>query len=272
MDGGFTQLGDRFFYQLKEDDVLMEKTDWAQLEIRTKNDGFISPQTTAVKSTKRSAKARKSKGKKKKVPFLGQVDGACCSGYAPRDTVEPTTAKDVLNTQEETDSKADESGADDESDGESSTLSDQLADRTRKRRGLKRSSFLSAKRKRKQVRKSGGGASGSQTDSEASEKIDFHPGDLVPVEIVSTYSEVTVLWQDGTIETGIKSTSLVDVDIQDEKQFLPEEIVEPDNPNANPDLNVPHCYGVVQRVSHEDRICTVKWFGVRSDSSRFKAD
>jgi len=73
-------------------------------------------------------------------------------------------------------------------------------------------------------------------------------------EDLSTRSEVDVMWQDGVEEAGIPSTELYPIRDLDDHEFFPGYFVSETREGFRP-----HCYGVVQDVSHADRTCRVRW-------------
>ncbi|KAJ6622674.1 (E3-independent) E2 ubiquitin-conjugating enzyme [Pseudolycoriella hygida] len=88
-------------------------------------------------------------------------------------------------------------------------------------------------------------------------------GDEVVTEAILVYSEATVVWQDGTIESGISSRHLYPIHHLDEHEFFPGDFV----------LSGSECndlayrnYGVIQRVDHNGRTAMVKWFRTYSTS------
>ncbi|XP_074648201.1 (E3-independent) E2 ubiquitin-conjugating enzyme UBE2O-like [Tubulanus polymorphus] len=81
-------------------------------------------------------------------------------------------------------------------------------------------------------------------------------GDRVAVEVLYTRSFVDVLWQDGTVETGIESPELYPVQHIDEQEFFPGDFVVR---NKVDEVCPTDDYGVVMKVDHEARTCLVKW-------------
>lgn len=69
------------------------------------------------------------------------------------------------------------------------------------------------------------------------------------------YSNATVVWQDGTIETGIPSTELCPIHHLDDHEFFPGDFVLAGDENTSY-----RDYGVIQRVDHLGRTAQVKWF------------
>ena len=94
--------------------------------------------------------------------------------------------------------------------------------------------------------------------------MDLKPGDKVIVETLSTKSEATVVWQDGSIEENISSRELFPIHALDDQEFFPGDFTVRINNNATNDIGQytydPHSYGVIQNVDHAGRTCSVKWF------------
>lgn len=91
-------------------------------------------------------------------------------------------------------------------------------------------------------------------------KFQNHPpkiGDKVVTETVVVYSNATVVWQDGTIETGIASRQLYPIHHLDEHEFFPGDFVLATTETN--DLSY-RDYGVIQNVDHLGRTALVKWF------------
>uniref|UniRef100_A0A2M4CSB7 Putative ubiquitin-conjugating enzyme n=1 Tax=Anopheles darlingi TaxID=43151 RepID=A0A2M4CSB7_ANODA len=91
-------------------------------------------------------------------------------------------------------------------------------------------------------------------------------GDEVVTEALVVYSTATVVWQDGTIETGISSTELRPIHHLDDHEFFPGDFVLAGNtdPAANPSFRD---YGVIQQVDHRGRTARVKWFSTYTCSA-----
>ncbi|XP_075418366.1 (E3-independent) E2 ubiquitin-conjugating enzyme isoform X2 [Tenrec ecaudatus] len=89
---------------------------------------------------------------------------------------------------------------------------------------------------------------------------DFKPGDRVAVEVVTTMTSADVMWQDGSVECGIRSNDLLPVHHLDNNEFCPGDFVVDKRVQSCPD---PAVYGVVQSGDHVGRTCMVKWFKLR---------
>uniref|UniRef100_A0A182SZM1 Uncharacterized protein n=1 Tax=Anopheles maculatus TaxID=74869 RepID=A0A182SZM1_9DIPT len=91
-------------------------------------------------------------------------------------------------------------------------------------------------------------------------------GDEVITEALVVYSMATVVWQDGTIETGIPSTELRPIHHLDDHEFFPGDFVLAGNtdPAKNPSFRD---YGVIQDVDHHGRTARVKWFSTYTCTS-----
>ncbi|KAH8241313.1 hypothetical protein KR032_007845 [Drosophila birchii] len=83
-------------------------------------------------------------------------------------------------------------------------------------------------------------------------------GDEIVVETLVVYSTVTVVWQDGVVETGIHSTELYPIHHLDNHEFFPGDFVSKANENSTGATD----YGVIQCVDHDERIAKVKWFNI----------
>ncbi|XP_074967801.1 (E3-independent) E2 ubiquitin-conjugating enzyme [Phalacrocorax aristotelis] len=90
---------------------------------------------------------------------------------------------------------------------------------------------------------------------------EFKPGDRVAVEVVTTMTSADVMWQDGTVETNIRSNELIPVHHLDNNEFCPGDFVVDKRAQSSQD---PGLYGVVQSGDHVGRTCVVKWFKLKS--------
>ncbi|XP_074870685.1 (E3-independent) E2 ubiquitin-conjugating enzyme [Carettochelys insculpta] len=90
---------------------------------------------------------------------------------------------------------------------------------------------------------------------------EFKPGDRVAVEVVTTMTSADVMWQDGTVETNIRSNELFPVHHLDNNEFCPGDFVVDKRAQTSPD---PAVYGVVQSGDHIGRTCVVKWFKLKA--------
>lgn len=78
------------------------------------------------------------------------------------------------------------------------------------------------------------------------------PGDVVVTETLATTTLVEVVWQDGTVESGILSTELYPILHMDENEYFPGDFVVEDTDNPRADE-----YGVVRRMDHCARTAEV---------------
>ncbi|XP_040292226.1 (E3-independent) E2 ubiquitin-conjugating enzyme [Bufo bufo] len=85
---------------------------------------------------------------------------------------------------------------------------------------------------------------------------EFKTGDRVAVEVITTVSTADVMWQDGTVETSIRSNELIPIQHLDNHEFCPGDFVVDKRVHA---LQDPSIYGVVQSGDHTGRTCVVKW-------------
>ncbi|XP_025033941.2 (E3-independent) E2 ubiquitin-conjugating enzyme isoform X4 [Pelodiscus sinensis] len=90
---------------------------------------------------------------------------------------------------------------------------------------------------------------------------EFKPGDRVAVEVVTTMTSADVMWQDGTVETNIRSNELFPVHHLDNNEFCPGDFVVDKRAQTSQD---PAVYGVVQSGDHIGRTCVVKWFKLKT--------
>ncbi|KAM9296931.1 (E3-independent) E2 ubiquitin-conjugating enzyme [Gastrophryne carolinensis] len=92
----------------------------------------------------------------------------------------------------------------------------------------------------------------------------FNPGDRVAVEVITTVTSADVVWQDGTIETNIRSNELLPIQHLDNNEFCPGDFVVDKRARAVQD---PTVYGVVQSGDHTGRTCVVKWIKLNSEAN-----
>ncbi|XP_023173922.1 (E3-independent) E2 ubiquitin-conjugating enzyme isoform X2 [Drosophila hydei] len=83
-------------------------------------------------------------------------------------------------------------------------------------------------------------------------------GDDMVVETLVVYSSLTVVWQDGSVESGIPSTDLYPIHHLDNHEFFPGDFVSKANDYSTSQMD----YGVIQSVDHDERIAKVKWFNI----------
>ncbi|XP_054281969.1 (E3-independent) E2 ubiquitin-conjugating enzyme UBE2O-like isoform X2 [Macrosteles quadrilineatus] len=83
----------------------------------------------------------------------------------------------------------------------------------------------------------------------------LEPGNRLVVETLSTTSSVTVVWQDGSVESNIPSTELYPIHHLDDQEFFPGDFV-----YEVREENSTRVYGVIQRVDHAGRTARVQWF------------
>ncbi|KAK8758140.1 hypothetical protein V5799_004223 [Amblyomma americanum] len=81
------------------------------------------------------------------------------------------------------------------------------------------------------------------------------PGDVLVTETLATFTTAQVVWQDGTIESGIPSADLYPIHHLDGHEFFPGDFVV-----ENTDSPPPHEYAVVKRVDHSGRTAVVTKF------------
>ncbi|XP_053309325.1 (E3-independent) E2 ubiquitin-conjugating enzyme [Spea bombifrons] len=93
---------------------------------------------------------------------------------------------------------------------------------------------------------------------------EFKPGDRVAVDVITTVTTADVMWQDGSVETNIRSNELLPVQHLDNNEFCPGDFVVDKRAHAVPD---PSLYGVVQSGDHTGRTCVVKWIKLNADGT-----
>ncbi|KAI4297783.1 hypothetical protein L6164_037650 [Bauhinia variegata] len=78
--------------------------------------------------------------------------------------------------------------------------------------------------------------------------------------IVNTRTEVDVAWQDGTIEHGLDSTSLIPIDNPGDHEFVAEQyVVEKTSDDGEEDVCETRRVGVVKSVNAKERTACVRW-------------
>ncbi|GIY92054.1 hypothetical protein CEXT_46031 [Caerostris extrusa] len=85
------------------------------------------------------------------------------------------------------------------------------------------------------------------------ESLPLKPGSRLVTETLVTETKAHVVWQDGTVEYNILSTSLYPVHHLDSHEFFPGDYVV-DSKDSRP-----HEYGVVKQVDHSGRTALVTW-------------
>ncbi|KAJ1287934.1 hypothetical protein BS78_02G049000 [Paspalum vaginatum] len=78
--------------------------------------------------------------------------------------------------------------------------------------------------------------------------------------IANTYTKVDVIWQDGTKECGVTSTSLIPIHSPNDHEFFPEQYVVDKITNDVDDSSGPKRVGLVRSVNAKDRTASVSWF------------
>ncbi|KRF83602.1 (E3-independent) E2 ubiquitin-conjugating enzyme UBE2O isoform X2 [Drosophila virilis] len=98
----------------------------------------------------------------------------------------------------------------------------------------------------------------SKKTSMPRKESDPKDGDDMVVETLVVYSSLTVVWQDGSVESGIPSTDLYPIHHLDNHEFFPGDFVSKANDYSTSQID----YGVIQSVDHDERIAKVKWFNI----------
>ncbi|KAK3163760.1 hypothetical protein QOZ80_1AG0007990 [Eleusine coracana subsp. coracana] len=78
--------------------------------------------------------------------------------------------------------------------------------------------------------------------------------------IVNSHTKVDVIWQDGTKECGVTSTSLIPIHSPNDHDFFPEQYVVDKVSNDVDDSSEPKRVGLVRSVNAKDRTASVSWF------------
>lgn len=116
--------------------------------------------------------------------------------------------------------------------------------------GLKQSSH-DVRPLRKKIRKGLG-----RKDKKTRKKVENFVRALL---IINTKTKVDVAWQDGTIERGLSSTSLISIDSPADHDFVAEQyVVEKAVDDNNDDVSIRHV-GVLKSVDAKDRTACVRW-------------
>ncbi|CAO2198782.1 unnamed protein product [Urochloa humidicola] len=78
--------------------------------------------------------------------------------------------------------------------------------------------------------------------------------------IANTYTKVDVIWQDGTKECGVTSTSLIPIHSPNDHEFFPEQYVVDKVTNDVDESSEPKRMGLVRSVNAKDRTASVSWY------------
>ncbi|XP_037523083.1 (E3-independent) E2 ubiquitin-conjugating enzyme isoform X2 [Rhipicephalus sanguineus] len=87
------------------------------------------------------------------------------------------------------------------------------------------------------------------------EQPSMKPGDVLVTETLATYTTAQVVWQDGSVESGIPSADLYPIHHLDGHEFFPGDFVV-----ENTDTPPAHEYAVVKKVDHSGRTAVVTKF------------
>jgi len=220
------QIGDRNYYTLKTDDIIMMREEWRKLE----KESYLKVGSGKSNPNKKTVNIKTSDMIKKR----------------PEGEESTADEADVSDTEKEETAKATVTP---HNTGTSSTSS--------KAKTSVPASTLSKKKKLRRSRKN------SDRSTVTTSFVDLKPGDKVIVETLCTRSEATVVWQDGSIEEKIASRELYPIHALDDQEFFPGDFVV--RTSINSELGGkytydPHSYGVIQSTDHLGRTCTVKWF------------
>ena len=291
------QIGDRNFYTLKDNDVIMLQNDWKKLEKESVLREKIS-QPSFINSSKLPKNPLNDKTHDKGTDSLfptvindadsSPVDANSISNHLkdslhvtlPRKSNGEISSEDSRTADSESDKDAfiSETSSDEDvkidnkiaksipSKPRSRTTSGNVGSTSQavtvsanqiSNRGQKKKKKL---RKSKKLVSKEVGNDVSLSKNLASELNIVRPGDRVVVETISTHSEATVVWQDGKIEPGIPSRELFPILHLDEQEFFSGDYVIRSSSESLDGTIDPHSYGVVQSVNHFDRVCIVHWY------------
>jgi ubiquitin-conjugating enzyme E2 O len=78
--------------------------------------------------------------------------------------------------------------------------------------------------------------------------------------IVNSHTKVDVIWQDGTKECGVTSTSFIPIRSPNDHEFFPEQYVVDKVSNDVDDSSEPKRVGLVKSVNAKDQTASVSWF------------
>ena len=204
------QIGDRNFYLMKENDIVLTKSDWKKL---------LKDQLLKDRKVKT----------KKKVAKLAEVEN-----FEMDDNENSSEYEDCEGDSDAISVSSHDSG------------SQNIENRAEKRKGKNQAGLMTKVLKKKKLKKSKRGTT--------QPLLMMKPGEKVVTETLSTRSEVDVVWQDGSVQTGISSSELYPVHHLDDHEFFPGDFVS----EAREDFT-PHSYGVIQDADHAGRCCRVKW-------------
>ncbi|GAB0092462.1 (E3-independent) E2 ubiquitin-conjugating enzyme [Sergentomyia squamirostris] len=171
----------------------------------------------------------------------------CPNAAADGRAVNKERNNETANVPQNDEWQTDNEETDSHSDSESVTTISSCSSNTPKS-SPKRSPLLAKKFKRFRKRRTTPAAAEAQMPQVGQERV---------TEALVVYSTVTVVWQDGTIETGIPSTQLYPIHYLDDHEFFPGDFVLSGNES---DEISRRDYGVIQTVDHFGRTARVKWF------------
>lgn len=181
------QIGDRNFYTIKENDILMMKTEWKKLQ-----------KDTLMKGKKETIKVKT----KKDVVEVDTVAGA--------DDGNSSDYEDMDSGGHESDAVSVSSA-----DSHSQPIDGKIV--KKKNRG--QPALMTKVLKKKKLKKT--------KRATVNEDVNplIKPGDRVVVETLSTKSEADVVWQDGSVEPTVDSSNLYPIHHLDDHEFFPGDFV-----------------------------------------------
>ena len=276
------QLGDRHFYTLKQNDIIMVENEWKKLEKESISGGKIfglirkkSPSESQMKSNLPDSNISLKNIDSNEILVTDLNEDA--ANLICKDTKDLTlnTAPIENGNHPTRSANSDGSESDDEKYTSDSSEDETKADAKDSKNKVNVATVQSAastgtqistrgQKKKKKVKKMKKakeiGVNILPPKCITTEQNIVKPGDKVVVETLLTHSEATVVWQDGVIEKGIPSRELFPILHLDEQEFFSGDYVIRSKSEACEDGIDPHCYGVIQRVDHFDRICVVHWY------------
>nr|XP_036674139.1 (E3-independent) E2 ubiquitin-conjugating enzyme UBE2O [Drosophila suzukii] len=269
------QIHDRFYLKYSKCDLLIKYADWEE-EQAVKYVPIFQTQKKMESQASKLNSSASSSGNSRSVPKLRRLAGKFIGMRLPRPVIDHAhnacksfkrSKEDVFSsgTEEDDDEEPIQTpeplaavekeamvAEDTESPPAASTAAAEAgaqAPRTTMRSGKRRH----VKKKMRSIKK-------MITLPFTKKEVTPKDGDEIVVETLVVYSSVTVVWQDGTVETGIPSTQLYPIHHLDNHEFFPGDFVSKANENSTGATD----YGVIQCVDHDERIAKVMWFNIYS--------
>ncbi|KAI8045129.1 hypothetical protein M5D96_001308 [Drosophila gunungcola] len=269
------QIHDRFYLKYTKCDLLIDYTDWEQEQADKYIPIYNTQKKIDSKDTKLNSSASSS-GNARNVPKFRRLANKFSGMRLPRpasDHMHQGNTFKMLKCEE-----LPSSGEDDEEDEEPVQLREPsvaaedaqnpspnstaaVAGASDADAGAQAPRITMRHAKRRHVKKKMRSVKKLITAPFTKKDLTPNDGDEIVVETLVVYSSVTVVWQDGTVESDIPSTQLYPIHHLDNHEFFPGDFVS----KANEDTTGATDYGVVQCVDHDERIAKVMWFNIYSD-------